>query len=66
MPTIKEFHHLRAMKDYRVTGRQRANRKIQVPFEHPVFSEDSKKTVLQYYDECVSLYRRFLHPDNRD
>jgi len=25
MPTMKEFHHLRAMKENRVTGRQRAN-----------------------------------------
>jgi hypothetical protein len=66
MPTIKEFHHLRAMKDYLVTGRQRANRRIQVPFNHPVFSKDSERAVLYYYDECLSLYRRFLHPDKRD
>jgi hypothetical protein len=66
MPTMKEFYHLRAMKDYRVTGRQRASREIEVPIEHQAFSEDSERVVSQYYDECLSLYRRFLHPDNRD
>jgi hypothetical protein len=66
MPTMKEFHHLRAMKENRVTGRRRANRRIEVPIEHPTFSEDSERVVVQYYDECLSLYRHFLHPDNRD
>jgi len=66
MPTMKKFHHLRAMKDYRVTGRQRANRRIEVPIGHSTFSEDSKRVVLQYYDEGLSLYRHFLQPDNRD
>jgi len=61
MPTMKKFHHLRAMKDYRVTGRKRANRRIEV-----TFSEDIERVVLQYYDECLSLYRHFLQPDNRD
>jgi len=63
---MRKFHHLRAMKDYRVTGRKRANRRIEVPIEHPTFSEDIERVVLQYYDECLSLYRHFLQPDNRD
>jgi len=63
---MKEFHHLRAMKLYHVTGRRRANRRIEVPIEHPTFSEDSERVVVQYYDECQSQYRRFLHPDNWD
>ena len=66
MPIMKKFHHLRAMKDYRVTGRQMANRRIEVPIGHSTFSEDSKRVVLQYYDEGLSLYRHFLQPDNRD
>jgi hypothetical protein len=49
------------MKDYRVTGRKRANRRIEVPIEHPTFSEDIERVVLQYYDECLSLYRHFCN-----
>jgi len=54
------------MKDYHVTGRRRAIKKIEVPIEHQAFSKDSERVVLQYYDECLSLYKRFLHPDNGD
>ena len=66
MTIAKEFLHLRKMREYRITGSKKSNWKVYIPLGHQTFSENIEGFVIEYDEECLSLYRYFLHPDTRD